>query len=117
MDDTPPVEQPTRIDLIFTIISLFITFIMVFIHEYHVEKKISKSRGFVAGIFIGLIFLLFIIFIACYALTNVTNFEIVSESIKDNFIHLINIFSVVGFFFGITIFSLPYINTGTHSRV
>ena len=51
-----------RIELIYTLVSIFIVFNMVFIHEIHVEKKVTKSRAFIAGNMIGLIAVIFVFF-------------------------------------------------------
>lgn len=100
-------------ELKYTLVSIFIVFNMVFIHEFHVEKKVTKSRGFIAGNMIGLMVVLFIFFGFFFALNiynNNTNFFNITNDIDMNFIYFTNIFRVVGFFFGITMIILLHIN-------
>lgn len=105
-------NTPNGIELIYTLVSIFIVFNMVFIHEIHVEKKVTKSRAFIAGNMIGLIAVIFIFFGFFFALKkfDITNFFNFGEDINSNFIYFTNIFRVLGIFFGITMMSIPYIN-------
>lgn len=98
--------------LIYTFISLFIVFVMVFVHEYHVETKINKSRGFIASIFMGILGILFITFIILFLIRFKFGFNFfhLDDTFfhDDNIIHFTNIFRVVSFFFGITILILAF---------
>ena len=104
-------NTPNGKELIYTLVSIFIIFNMVFIHEFHVEKKVTKSRGFIAGNMIGLIAVNFIFFAFFFVLNKFgTNLFEFGEDLKSNFIHFTNIFRIVGIFFGITMIILPHMN-------
>ena len=50
-----------KTELLYTISSLFIIFVMVFTHEYHIDRGVNASRGYISAIFVGLLVFLCIL--------------------------------------------------------
>ena len=100
-------------ELLYAFFSLFIVFVMVFTHEYHVDNGVNKSRGYISAIFIGLLLFLIIISGIIFNIAILKNFfKFMGDTFfeEENIIHYVNLFRIVGIFFGITIIAIPFIN-------